>query len=59
MCTMVYYYGDMMVQYFTGLKKRPIDSITISKYDANTEPLYKALHILKLPNLYNLLLYNF
>ena len=39
------------------LQKRAIRTITISKYNAHTEPLCKALNIIKLPYMYNLQLY--
>ena len=45
------------------LQKRPIRTITtiitISKYNAHTEPLCKALNIIKLPDMCNLQLINY
>ena len=39
------------------LQKRTIRTISNSKFNGHTEPIYKLLSILKLPDMYNLLLY--
>ena len=44
-----------LVQNVTDYKNK---KITISKYKANNEPLFKALNIIKLLNMYNPHLYN-
>ena len=46
----------MIIQDFT-CTKRAIRILTIYKYNAHTEPLCKALNIIKLPDVYNLQLY--
>ena len=55
-CTMVYYYGGMIVHNFTCYKNE-LYVHTISKYNAHTESLCKALNNTKLPDMYHLQLY--
>lgn len=50
---MAYFCGDIILEESFKLQKKAVRSLTLSRYNSHTEPLFKYLRILKISDMYN------